>query len=693
LTGRLANPLARAILAVAALTGVLSAAASAQPRTGGRAPMRLATGADGELIEVPGATERAELLTFDSGLADALLITAPGEEVTVADWPTAPGERAEVVLTRRDVYASDAAIWEVGADGPRPVPRSRLVFFWGGAPGELGTRAMVSVDPETRELRGLSLHQGEAHELLPTPAGLRDAEGQHLLAPPDFTVDAKGRAEAQQWSCGDGKELPQPFALRAEQEMATDGSRLAVAAAITSLHTATVAFDTDNELMLNKFGNNTTAATNYIASMVAGMNVVYERDLLVRLVQGTTFLRVSTTADPWAPITNTFDGLSQVTTYWAGNQSSVSRAATAMLSGRTSGTSGIAWVDVLCSKSNGYSFTKVASTGTSPSSGDVMVVAHEIGHNFGSPHTHCYNRLGLPLPDQCRSGETSGGGACYTGATSCPAQQTYNGFTFRGSLMSYCHLIGCSTNAGMMVFHPTTVGLLDDKIQARVNQCIFPANVPPPPPTVSGASPASGSTAGGAVVTISGANFLAGATVTVGGTAASSVVLVNATTLRATVPAHAAGAVAVRVTNPSGASGERANTYFYSAPASAGDFYTVTPCRVLDTRNAAGSWGGPALAAGGTRTFTFTGRCGIPSGAKAVYANVTVVSPVAAGNISHFPGNAFPLGTSMLGFRSGGTRAASTSLTLATNGAGTVGFQNASAGTTHLVVDVSGYFQ
>ena len=53
----------------------------------------------------------------------------------------------------------------------------------------------------------------------------------------------------------------------------------------------TLAVDTDNELMNLKFSNNTTSATNYIASLFALMSVIYERDLQVRLLQGTTFLR------------------------------------------------------------------------------------------------------------------------------------------------------------------------------------------------------------------------------------------------------------------------------------------------------------------------------------------------------------------------------------------------------------------
>ncbi len=66
-------------------------------------------------------------------------------------------------------------------------------------------------------------------------------------------------------------------------------------------------------------------------------------------------------------------------------------------------------------------------------------------------------------------------------------------------------------------------------------------------PTITGVSPNTGPTAGGTAVTITGTNFFAPMTVTFGGVAATNVVVVNGTTLTATTPAHAAGAVDVVV--------------------------------------------------------------------------------------------------------------------------------------------------
>ena len=57
---------------------------------------------------------------------------------------------------------------------------------------------------------------------------------------------------------------------------------------------------------------------------------------------------------------------------------------------------------------------------------------------------------------------------------------------------------------------------------------------------------------------------------------------------------------------------------------SGNDFQPLTPCRVLDTRLAAGPLGGPALQAGIARSFGLTGVCFIPAGAVAVSVNATV---------------------------------------------------------------------
>ncbi len=88
-----------------------------------------------------------------------------------------------------------------------------------------------------------------------------------------------------------------------------------------------------------------------------------------------------------------------------------------------------------------------------------------------------------------------------------------------------------------------------------------------PAPTVSGATPTSGINSGATAITITGTNFLSGATVKVGGVSATNVVFVGTTSLTAMTPAHAAGLVDVAVTNPDSQVATKTGAYTYVIPA------------------------------------------------------------------------------------------------------------------------------
>ncbi len=211
----------------------------------------------------------------------------------------------------------------------------------------------------------------------------------------------------------------------------------------------------------------------------------------------------------------------------------------------------------------------------------------------------------------------------------------------------------------------------------------------PPAPTVTSVSPGFGLIAGGTFVTITGTNFVSGATATFGGAAATGVTFVNATTLTATTPAHSAGNVNVVVTNPDAQNATLAAGYDYQ---NGTGFYTLAPCRVLDTRNPNGPVGGPALTPGGERTFTVTSQCGIPATTKAVSVNLTVVQPTTAGDLRIFAaGSPLPVATSIQ-YHAGETRANNAVISLSPSGAFTVHCDQA-AGNVQFVVDVNGHFQ
>jgi uncharacterized repeat protein (TIGR01451 family) len=123
------------------------------------------------------------------------------------------------------------------------------------------------------------------------------------------------------------------------------------------------------------------------------------------------------------------------------------------------------------------------------------------------------------------------------------------------------------------------------------------------------------------------------------------------------------------------------------------DFYTVQPCRVVDTRYTTGSRGGPALAAGVARTFPISGGpCGVPSTAWAVSLNVTVTQPTTAGNVRLYPASTPKPLVSTVNYTAGITRANNAVAPLGAAGDLTALASQAS-GSVHLILDVNGYFE
>jgi uncharacterized repeat protein (TIGR01451 family) len=122
------------------------------------------------------------------------------------------------------------------------------------------------------------------------------------------------------------------------------------------------------------------------------------------------------------------------------------------------------------------------------------------------------------------------------------------------------------------------------------------------------------------------------------------------------------------------------------------DFYTLEPCRLVDTRNAPGTFGGPALVAGADRVFPLFGSCGIPSTARALSVNLTATQPTAQGNLRLYPaGTPLPL-VSSINYVAGQTRANNAIALL--NGLGELAVRCTQAsGTVHFILDLNGYFE
>lgn len=553
----------------------------------------------GELRAVVAARRAAgsEQVDIARAVVTSLLKAGLDQPLRVSEWPLAPGVRGRLELRRFDVYSPGAQLIQDDDGRKISVPRSRLLFFDGRSKSDPSVRVLLWLDPGSRRLGGFADSRAGRHHLL---SGGRNRRSYRVTR----EAEVPGSEVTRNWSCG-----VEPDAQELETIRAASAASIAIAApAITTLHYADIAVDTDNELMLGKFANDTTAASNYIAQLLASMSVMYERDLKVRLRQGFTVLRTS--PDPYneLPVGGGATGaqLNEFTNHWKANYGGQARTVAMMLSGKATvggPASGIAWVDGLCSKDLGYSFTQVFSAPGSAAAASSKLVGHELGHNFGSLHSHCYDL------DECWDCEPCNS----DGTLSCPAPQTMNGVAnVRGTVMSYCHfgasssttvppkpcsLGGCTSSE---VFHPTTVAnVLNPEVQdaaSAPNQCISPVVVP-------------------------------------------------------------------------------------------AKFFTVAPCRLIDTRIA----GGAALGAGVESQFTIpAGTCSIPALAVSLSVNVTVPAAGGGGHLSLYPANIAKPSTTTLNFSAGATRANNAVVALSLD----LGLKifNGAAVPVHVVVDVNGYF-
>jgi hypothetical protein len=222
-----------------------------------------------------------------------------------------------------------------------------------------------------------------------------------------------------------------------------------------------LAIETDYQFY-SIFGD-AVAATQYVTQLIAAVSEVYEEEVQADLE--IAYLGIHTNSNdgwssPEAPGSTPSTLLAEFRSAWAGNFP-VSADLAHFISGAPLG-GGVAYLSVLCSQSFGFGVSANISgsinwgsfTGApSVSNWDFVVVAHELGHNFGASHTHDY----CPPLDQCYSN-------C-SGTTTCT----------QGTIMSYCHTCGGMANLRLR-FHPFVAQEIRQGISSS---CISSAALPP----------------------------------------------------------------------------------------------------------------------------------------------------------------------------------------------------------------------
>ena len=273
----------------------------------------------------------------------------------------------------------------------------------------------------------------------------------------------------------------------AEQQQSVSGEDVSGGAGASYL--ARIAIETDREFF-NKFGN-VNDAVDYIGDVIAYGSTIYTAEVDTAWAVEVIYL-YSSGSDPWAESSPSC-GLYEFGRYWNDNRGNIDRTIAHFMSGRSNG-GGVAWLGVLCRDGWTQNITGAGCSGLTPSidnyggaygysgqmSGsfslsnplavwDMVVVTHEIGHNFNSPHTHSYCNIGgNPLPvDECAP---SNWAATCTGVSGqlpagCPG--TGNAC---GTIMSYCHALGGTVSEISLTLglgHP--YGIEPERVPARMS--------------------------------------------------------------------------------------------------------------------------------------------------------------------------------------------------------------------------------
>jgi hypothetical protein len=122
------------------------------------------------------------------------------------------------------------------------------------------------------------------------------------------------------------------------------------------------------------------------------------------------------------------------------------------------------------------------------------------------------------------------------------------------------------------------------------------------------------------------------------------------------------------------------------------NYYTLFPCRIVDTRNPAGPLGGPSLTGGASRTFVVINQCFLPPTATAIAINIAETGAQGSGNLRVYPGGTSVPNTSTINFSVGQTRANNAVVRLGASGDISVFASIGSGLHVDFILDIVGYF-
>ncbi|HJO25851.1 MAG TPA: M12 family metallo-peptidase [Planctomycetota bacterium] len=373
------------------------------------------------------------------------------------------GSLVDLDLTALDIAKRRFGFQVNGVAQPRLLDGLDLTLWRGTIRGAADT-SEVMLSFSNHGCSGWIRTANDLIHLVPDRDG-NDWQGSRVLLTTEAALNARGAVLPEFCNA-----QPTPSGGFGVGDIGQTGGGSTYAAGSCNQMECTIAMETDYQLF-QVFGN-LSAMTTYVTTLLTYVSDRYESQASTVLTF--PYLQFYTTSsDPWSAQDGgggCIDVLYEFQAAWVGN---IPGGATLghMMSGANLGC-GVAWLDVLCNSQYNFSVSGNINGGSAfpiqqqPNNWDFMVVAHELGHNFGSPHTHDY----CPPLDECAPSGYFG---------QCQSSQVC---TSSGTIMSYCHLCSGGTGNITTYFHPTAAAVMLNRAQTCLPN--FSGGITADPPTL-----------------------------------------------------------------------------------------------------------------------------------------------------------------------------------------------------------------
>ncbi len=341
---------------------------------------------------------KATIFSIDQSLLSQRIIN---KSAFTLDIPIDQNKIITIELAESQVFAPDFVLTEMNNGKESIVNYNKQSYYHGKVRGS--DKSMASIQIRSGIITGIIRYKGQVYNL-----GQYGNTDQHII------YEKNSLDEELSFSCQmiDGDDEQHSHQHSAKSNSCTSAVNIYI--------------ECDYQMYLN-FNSNTTTVTNYITDVFNEVVTLYANENIpVQISQ----ILVWTSNDPYT------DNASAIYDFKDRMVANGYNGDLAHLVTNDPGLNGgIAYVDQLCgSYPFAYSDINNSFNPYPTYSWDVEVFAHEMGHNFGSRHTHScvWGPNGNEQIDDCGNVANGSGGSCYD-----PNNPIIP--SAGGTVMSYCH--------------------------------------------------------------------------------------------------------------------------------------------------------------------------------------------------------------------------------------------------------------